>query len=68
MRAETNKEEEHMASVDSTYHPVFPDAPYILDWVKYTYPDEYLKMLDGEEIGFQKYYGLYKDSGNEKEW
>jgi len=34
---------------------------YILDFVKYKFPEEYDRMLAGEEIGFIKYKNLYKE-------
>ncbi|MGK6350995.1 sulfatase-like hydrolase/transferase [Parapedobacter sp. DT-150] len=46
----------------SVFVPDFPIAVNVLEWVKYNYPQEYLRMLEGEEIGFQKYNRLYHES------
>lgn len=52
--------ENQMTSVDQAFEPVIPKAVEILDWVKYTKTDEYIKMLNGVEIGFQKLAKEYK--------
>ena len=61
MRVEIERIEARMAPADSVYYPVFLNAVHLLDWVKYTYPEEYLKMLNGVEIGFQKYSRLFNE-------
>lgn len=68
MRKQTNDVEKLMSPVDTTYHPVFPGAVHLLEWIKYTRPDEYLRLLDGVEIGFQKYNEIYSKSCGVKNW
>lgn len=63
MRKQIQDIEKQMAPVDSTFHPVYPGTVDILDWIKYTKPDEYQKMLNGVEIGFGKFSKIYYDSG-----
>ena len=41
-------------------------APVIMDWVKYYHPDEYLRMLQGKEIGYQKFERMYSRSHKEE--
>lgn len=60
MRADCKKIEIENTSIDTTFHPVFPASVNILDWVKYEHTLDYLEMLNGKEIGFQKYAKLYK--------
>ncbi|MDB4584547.1 sulfatase-like hydrolase/transferase [Draconibacterium sp.] len=60
MRADCKKIEFENTSADNTFHPVFPQSVNILDWVKYKHTLDYLEMLNGKEIGFQKYAKLYK--------
>lgn len=55
--------ENEMTSSDQTFEPVVPKAVELLNWVRYTKRNEYLQMLDGVEIGFQK---LAKDYNNLK--
>jgi len=64
MRAKLIKEEKGMTSEDDRFEPVFPGALNILDWVKYAHQEDYLRMLQGEEIGFQKYARKYKQTFN----
>lgn len=59
MREQLAKEEKSMTAKDDQFEPVFPKALNILDWVKYSHTEEYLRMLEGEEIGFQKYARKY---------
>ncbi len=57
----TLQEEEvtNRASV-SIHKPVTPAARRILDYVIYYYPEEFRNMINGIEIGYQKYQKLYR--------
>ena len=59
MREQLAKEEKSMTAKDGRFEPVIPKAVNILDWVKYAHTEDYLRMLQGEEIGFQKYARKY---------
>jgi N-sulfoglucosamine sulfohydrolase len=59
MRIDCVEIEKEMTSEDKTFQPVFPGAVNILDWVKYKHTTDYLEMLNGKEIGFQKYAKMY---------
>lgn len=61
MRADCKKNEIENTSKDKTFHPVTPNSVNVLDWVKYHHTQDYLKMLDGTEIGFQKFRRMFKD-------
>lgn len=61
MRADCKKIETENTSNDKTFHPVIPNSVNVLDWVKYHHTKAYLEMLDGKEIGFQKFRGMFKD-------
>ncbi|WP_020533098.1 sulfatase family protein [Flexithrix dorotheae] len=54
--------EKDMTASSDAFHPVYPTAVDILDWVKYKHPEAYLEMLNGKEIGFHKYTTLYKEA------
>jgi len=64
MRVDCKKTEVENTSADNTFHPVFPASVNILDWVKYEYTDDYLEMLEGKEIGFQKFSKMYREKMN----
>jgi N-sulfoglucosamine sulfohydrolase len=55
------QEEALMMPVSEIFEPVSPISVEVYNYVKYKYPEEYLKMLNGVEIGFQKYSGLYRN-------
>jgi arylsulfatase A-like enzyme len=59
MRADCKRIEIENTSTDNSLHPVFPESVNILDWVKYEHTLDYLNMLNGKEIGFQKYSILF---------
>ena len=61
MREQCFNTEEKMTSADKTFHPVTPNSVNVLEWVKYHHTQDYLEMLDGKEIGFQKFRGLFKN-------
>jgi len=51
--------ETEMTAKSNVFNPVYPISVEVLDWVKYFHPSEYLEMLNGKEIGFQKYTNKY---------
>ncbi|MCF6332021.1 MAG: sulfatase [Draconibacterium sp.] len=61
MRKDCSHIETEMTSQDKTFHPIFPVAVNVFDFVKYKYPTNYLEMLNGKEIGFRKFLDLYKE-------
>lgn len=61
MRADCKKIEIENTSPDKTFHPVFPASVNVLDWIKYKHTLDYLEMLNGREIGFQKFRGMFKN-------
>ncbi len=60
MREKSVDYDKLFAPTDSTYHPAVPKSVEILDWVRYAHRKEYLEMLNGKEIGFQKYSKLFQ--------
>ncbi|MBK3516174.1 sulfatase family protein [Carboxylicivirga marina] len=66
MRKELQKKELEMTSADDTFWPIQPKSVETLKWVKAQYPLEYQEMLNGKEIGFQKYSKLYKQYNQKK--
>jgi arylsulfatase A-like enzyme len=62
MRAALASEEKRDASKSTIHHPFPSQAPVIMDWVRYNYPDDYLQMLNGKEIGYQKFEKMYRMS------
>jgi arylsulfatase A-like enzyme len=59
MRAQLKEAETEATGTTPDYTPVIPEAVEVYDWVKYMHRDAYLEMLDGKEIGFQKYVKLF---------
>lgn len=59
MRDILEKEELANNPEKEIFYPVDPVSVRVLDFVKYYYPDEYLKMLSGKEIGYSKFMRLY---------
>ncbi|MDX9883621.1 MAG: sulfatase [Prolixibacteraceae bacterium] len=62
MRALLTATEKQMSPVDSTFTPDVPEAVNVVGWLKYTYPEVYLEMLNGKEVGFQNYSRMYKNA------
>lgn len=60
MRITIFKEEEMNQPEEKIYVPVIPVSVEVLKFVMYNYPEEYIGMLNGKEIGFQKYSELYR--------
>lgn len=55
MRADLKREEQYNTPAESIYHAMPSVAINILEWVMYRFPQDYLKMLRGEHIGYEKY-------------
>ncbi len=66
MRKDCAEIENEMTSKSDDYYPVFPGAVNLLDWIKYKHTPDYLEMLNGKEIGFQKFTKLYRKEFNKK--
>ncbi|MGS0525274.1 sulfatase family protein [Zobellia nedashkovskayae] len=62
MRAKTLAYDREMKPVSSIYHPEHAISVGALKWIKEERPEDYQKMLDGEEIGFKKAVQGYKES------
>ncbi|WP_281613047.1 sulfatase [Flammeovirga sp. SubArs3] len=62
MRKQVASYKKAMKSDSDVYEPVIANAVEVLQMVKDKHPEEYQKMLDGEEIGFYKYVQEYKKS------
>ncbi|TGV01869.1 sulfatase-like hydrolase/transferase [Flavivirga rizhaonensis] len=50
-----------MKPVSDVYEPVKMTSPEALIWMKKELPNDYKKMLAGEEIGFKRIMNLYKE-------
>lgn len=61
LRIKLSEIEKEMTSKDTRFEPVAAGSYEMLDWLKYTKPGVYQRMLEGEEVGFQKYIKLYND-------
>jgi hypothetical protein len=62
MREQLLSEEKRDTSAQVIQHAAPSRAPVILDWVRYNYPDDYLQMMEGKEIGYQKFERMYTNS------
>ena len=62
MREQLLSEEKKDFSPQVIQHAFPSKAPVILDWVRYNYPRDYARMLEGEEIGYQKFEKMYTNS------
>lgn len=60
-RGLTKAYDKEMAPVSTTYEPVHPISVDIFAYIKAEQPELYEQMLAGEEIGFRKAAGLYKE-------
>jgi len=61
LRKKLIKADQDAVSFEQVYQPDIPAAVELLDWVKYMHNDAYLEMLNGKEIGFQKYSKMFKE-------
>ena len=59
MREQLLREEKKDISPKAVQHAFPSKAPVILDWVRYNYPADYERMLEGVEIGYQKFERMY---------
>jgi arylsulfatase A-like enzyme len=59
LRSELVDQEEKDTSTVTVQHPAPSQAPIILDWVRYYYPKAYLEMLEGKEIGYERFAKMY---------
>ena len=55
------REEERNTPKVLIQHAFPSKAGMVLDWVRYYHPDDYLRMLEGEEIGYQKFQKMYQE-------
>lgn len=62
MRKLLSQEQKQNRAKTSIYDPNIPKSVNVLNFVKENYPTDYQRMLDGDEIGFQKFVKLYKDA------
>jgi arylsulfatase A-like enzyme len=60
MRLRLQNEEDRNTPPQAIFYPTDPTSSRLLDFVKYNYPEAYLRMLGGEEIGYGKYMRLYE--------
>lgn len=59
MREQLSREEKRDTPAKIIHHAAPSQASVILDWVRYNYPNDYLQMLEGKEIGYQKFSRMY---------
>jgi arylsulfatase A-like enzyme len=62
MRKKTEEFDTANEPVSNVFHPVYPGAVDVLEWVKKEKPELYQQMLDGVEIGFHSMSSEYKKS------
>lgn len=67
LRRETKLYDEKMAPVSDVYDPKMLIGPLVVEWLKNELPDDYARMLAGEEIGYKRITGLYKKAKKNKE-
>jgi hypothetical protein len=60
LRADLAKEEKKDTAPVKIQYAAPSQAPVIMDWVRYYHPDAYLQMLQGKEIGYQKFERMYR--------
>ncbi|HET7179537.1 MAG TPA: sulfatase [Chryseosolibacter sp.] len=60
LRADLAKEEKKDTAPVKIQYAAPSQAPVIMDWVRYNYPQDYLQMLQGKEIGYQKFERMYR--------
>lgn len=62
LRADLLKEEKKDTAPATIQYAAPSKAPVIMDWVRYYHPEAYLQMLQGKEIGYQKFERMYSRS------
>ncbi len=65
LRAETLKFDAQMTPVSNVYHPEKMTGPQAIEWLKKELPEDYNRMLAGEEIGYSRIMKLYNESNNQ---
>jgi uncharacterized sulfatase len=60
LRIKTQEYDEEMTPVSSVYEPIITDGPEIVEWLKKELPEEYARMVAGEEIGYKRIGNAYK--------
>lgn len=66
MRKETVKLDKQNKPVSDIFHPIYPSAVDVLEWVKKEKPELYQQMQDGVEIGLHAITSEYKKSKKKK--
>ena len=66
LRKETAHYDELMTPVSNVYQPEIMKGPAIVEWLKKEMPDDYAKMVAGEELGYKRITNLYKQSQKNK--
>ncbi|WP_303317269.1 sulfatase-like hydrolase/transferase [Flavivirga abyssicola] len=61
LRKEKQQFDKLMKPVSDVYEPVKMTSPKALVWMKKELPNDYKRMLAGEEIGFKRIMNLYKE-------
>ncbi len=61
-RKETKAFDTKMIPVSDTYQPTKMIGPQAIKWLKTEMPEDYAKMVAGEEIGHKRIMSLYKNS------
>ena len=64
MREQLKREEDEDVSKVPVQHAAPSNAPMILDYVRYYHPEYYLQMLQGKEIGYEKFLKMYRNDQN----
>lgn len=60
LREQTEKYDIAMTPVSNVYEPVKMTSPQAIEWMKTALPEDYKRMLAGEEIGFKRIMKLHK--------
>jgi arylsulfatase A-like enzyme len=59
LRGELLDQEKKDTSTVTIQHPMPSQAPIILDWVRYYYPQVYLEILEGKSVGYERFAKMY---------
>ncbi len=60
LRKETEKYDALMTPVSDAYFPNEMTGPLVIEWLKRDMPEDYARMVAGEEIGYKRITNLYK--------
>lgn len=66
LRKETKCFDKEMEPVSNVYEPIITKGPEVVEWMKKELPEDYKRMLAGEEIGYKRVTGLYKKAHKSK--